>query len=196
MRLILASASPRREELLRQVGLECEVIPSGISEDITPAAPHDYEFLVRELALGKARWVARGIDNGLVIGADTVVVLGHRILGKPGSPEEAGNMLRELSGKPHQVLTGIAVVKAGSNVYRTDCEVTRVYFRRLEEREIEAYVESGEPMDKAGAYGIQGLGAVLVERIEGCYFNVVGLPLARLTQVLRGFGVNVLGGGD
>lgn len=144
------------------------------------------------LALGKAREVAGRLGHGLVIGADTVVILSGATLEKPADAAEAREMLAALSGRWHEVYTGLALVDGLTGIARIGHERTRVKFRRLLPGEIEAYVGSGEPLDKAGAYGIQGLGAVLVERIEGCYTNVVGLPLARLISMLREFGVEVL----
>ena len=127
--------------------------------------------------------MAEKVEDGLVIGADTVVVLGDEILGKPASREEAEEMLACLSGRTHRVVTGLAVVDAGSKRFVLSHETTEVTFRRLTRAEIASYVASGEPMDKAGAYGIQALGSLLVEAIRGCYFNVVGLPLARLAKM-------------
>jgi septum formation protein len=177
--------------LLSQLGLSFTVIPPRLEEEGylggEPAGA------VRLLALAKARSAAEGLEAGLVIGADTVVVLEEEVMGKPSGPEEAGEMLRRLSGATHRVLTGVAVLNAADGEALVDHEETLVTFRRLRPEEIEAYVASGEPLDKAGAYGVQGLGAVLVRRIEGCYFNVVGLPLARLAEMLAHFGVKVLG---
>jgi len=191
--LILASASPRREALLAQVGLPFRVQPSGVSEQGAVDAEDPAAF-VEQAARAKADEVAARLGDGLVLGADTVVVVGSQVLGKPDSAAQARDMLRCLSGVTHRVYTGLALVQVeGGRVTRrrTAHEVTGVTMRRLDEREIEGYVATGEPLDKAGAYGIQGRGAVLVERIEGCYFNVVGLPLARLAAMLQEFGVSV-----
>lgn len=188
--IYLASSSPRRRDLLSQVGLSFTVIPSRLREE---AAEDDPRALVRTLALAKAREVAGSLDRGLVIGADTVVVLGEEVLGKPGSSEEAREMLRRLSGATHRVLTGVAVVEAASQEALVDHEETLVTFRPLTEEEIEFYVASGEPMDKAGAYAAQGLGSLLIRRIEGCFYNVVGLPLVRLGEMLAHWGVRLLG---
>lgn len=188
--IYLASSSPRRQMLLAQIGLPFTTIPSNIQENVPeddPAGGVEY------LALAKARQVARGLASGLVIGADTVVVLGKEVLGKPSSAEEAKDMLLRLSGATHRVLTGLAVVEAGSGEALVGHEETLVTFRHLTEEEIAHYVASGEPMDKAGAYGAQGLGAVLIRRVEGCYYNVVGLPLARLAEMLAHWGVRILG---
>ncbi|MHB1421231.1 MAG: Maf family protein [Bacillota bacterium] len=187
--ILLASASPRRQQLLEQLGLDFRVIVSDVEEHSNGGRPLD---IVQQLALAKAVSVADGLTDGLVIGADTIVVLGERVLGKPSSPAEAATMLRLLSGCTHQVVTGVAVVDAATSRTLVDAETTSVFFRNLSEDEIEGYVASGEPLDKAGAYGIQGLGALLVKEIHGCYYNVVGLPLVRLAEMLKYFGVRVL----
>lgn len=189
MKLILASQSPRRKELLEKLGLDFEVVVSKAEEDLQEDDP---VLLAEKLALKKARLVAGQQPEGLVIGADTVVALGGTILGKPKSKEEARKMLQLLSGKTHRVITGVALVEAPQGRARVDHEITQVSFRPLEPEEIEAYLQTGEPLDKAGAYGIQGLGGLLVERIEGCYSNVVGLPLTKLYLMLREFGIRVL----
>lgn len=186
MELILASGSPRREMLLRQIGLNFEVEPSGADETIPGGAPPDE--LAEKLAVDKAKLVASQRSSGLVIGADTVVVLDGRPLGKPEDGAGAAEMLRALSGREHQVITGIAVVDAASGQVLSDAVVTAVRFAPLSEAVIARYVATGEPMDKAGAYGIQGFGALLIEGIDGCYFNVVGLPLRRLAELLAEFG--------
>lgn len=185
-RLILASQSPRREALLRQAGLEFEISPSDVeerlSETLSPAEAAE------TLALEKARWVAARLSEGLVIGADTVVVVGRQILGKPAGAEDARAMLGLLSGREHEVITGIAVVDAGSGRSRSDSVTTAVSFAPLSQEIIDRYVATGEPLDKAGAYAIQGFGALLIEGIQGCYNNVVGLPLRRLAEMLGEFG--------
>lgn len=187
-KLILASASPRRKDLLRQIGLDFEIIPSTVDEKIDEVEPAK---LVMELALLKAKDVASRVE-GLIIGADTIVVDGKTILGKPRSTAEAKEMLHALSGRRHQVMTGVAVVDSESGRDWVDIEITEVAFRELLPEEIERYVASGEPMDKAGAYAIQEKGALFVEGIEGCFFNVVGLPLLKTVQLLGKAGVNVL----
>jgi septum formation protein len=193
MRLILASASPRRAEILRDAGIEFETRPVNLDESVRhgePPAKH-----VKRLAQEKALAASRGIrDNALVIGADTAVVVGRRILGKPKSREDARRMLRLLSGRKHRVLTGLAVLRVASTtrarggprsrLLGCEVEATDVWFAPLSPREIHEYVASGEPDDKAGAYAVQGRGGRFVTRIEGCYFNVVGLPLARLYRML------------
>ncbi|NLG84394.1 MAG: septum formation inhibitor Maf [Firmicutes bacterium] len=190
--LILASSSPRRAALLSGLGLTFRVVPSSFEERHEGARPEDPTRLVESLALGKAREVAERIGHGLVLGADTVVILAGEILEKPLDAAEARRMLVKLSGRWHEVYTGVAVVAAEEGRFRVAHERTRVKFRRLAPEEIEAYVRTGEPMDKAGAYGIQGRGALLVERIHGCYTNVVGLPLVKTALLLREFGLRIL----
>jgi len=149
---------------------------------------------VEAAARAKALSVAQRLPGGtLVIGADTVVLLGRRLLGKPRNPGEAISMLRALSGRVHRVVTAVAVLRAGQGPGQVAHDQTRVRFLALNDEEIAGYVSSGEPLDKAGAYGIQGLGALLVERVEGCYFNVVGMPLTLLHGMLRSFGWDLLG---
>ena len=180
MELILASASPRRSELMAQVGWKFRIKATDVAEEISSVLP--VAEAVAELALRKAR--ACCVESGLIIGADTVVVLGDQIMGKPGSAVEAREMLATLSGKCHRVITGVAVLNAATGDSWAEAEETMVRFRSLTGEEIEGYVKCGEPLDKAGAYGIQGKGALLVEGIEGCYFNVMGLPLNRLARML------------
>lgn len=190
MNIILASASPRRAELLKQIGLSFTIQISNVQENfIEGLTVQDW---VQKIACKKAEDVAANLESGLVIGADTVVVKDNQILGKPKGIKDAVEMLNFLSGSSHQVMTGIALVNTMNNEKLTDIEITTVNFRQLSQQEIRAYVASGEPMDKAGSYGIQGLGALLVEGINGCYFNVVGLPLTKLAQALKKFGVEVL----
>lgn len=196
IRIVLASASPRRSELLRQIGLGFEVVTSDIDESNKMNLSADE--LVKHLAYEKALHVAQKVarrekdpNRCLVIGADTIVV-NDSILGKPGDRDEAVRMLKTLSGNWHEVMTGIAVIDTKDFRNVKSFETTRVKLKELSEDTILAYVNSKEPMDKAGAYGIQGKGALLVERIEGCYFNVVGLPLARLADLLKSFGVSIL----
>ena len=187
--IILASASPRREQLLRQVGYEFQVLPSLAEEDNSAALPPDE--LVQTHARAKAWAVARQVAPAdVVIGADTVVVLDGKVFGKPGSAAQACRMLRELSGRTHSVWSGIAIVTEG----RCLCAAveTRVTLGLLSEAQIERYVATGEPLDKAGAYAVQGIGAVFVEKIDGCYFNVVGLPLNALARLLSEVGVALL----
>jgi len=181
--IVLASASPRRVTLLRQVGLAFTVADPGPDRGWPGQAEPRHG--VRALALEKARRVAARRPEALVIGADTVVVARGERLGKPTGEGEALEMLRRLQGRTHEVWTGLAIVRGGEQ--RTAAEVTKVQFARLDDAELRAYVRTGEPLDKAGAYGIQGLAAQFVRRIEGDYGNVVGLPLARLRQLLKEF---------
>lgn len=187
--IILASASPRREELLSLMFREFRVIPSGFDESQVPTELPPPEHVVCS-ALEKARDVAQYSPGSLVIGADTIVVVEGSILGKPTGPADAARMLRNLSGRTHQVYTGVAVTRDG--IERTGYECTNVTFRELTDAMISRYVASGEPLDKAGAYAIQGKGAVLITSVNGCYANVVGLPVYRLSTLLEDFGVEVL----
>ena len=190
MNLILASASPRRRELLTQIGVKFEIKISDVEEVMDSSL--SAEAQVQSLALQKAQAVATSLNEGWVLGADTVVVNNGVLLGKPRNETEAKEMLDSLSGKWHQVMTAVALVDAsGEQQTWTSVEITNVKFRDLTEKDIAAYVATGESMDKAGAYGIQGYGALLVERIEGCYNNVVGLPLQLVAAGLRTWGVNL-----
>lgn len=192
MSIILASQSPRRRQLLGQIGLDHFIVRPARGEEIMDPALSPAQ-LVEELSRQKAREVAGASDPGdLVIAADTVVAIDGRVLGKPHDREEACAMLSALSGREHTVYTGVTVCR--DDRILTQHEATQVRFRPLSPREIQAYVDSGEPMDKAGAYGVQELGALLVEGIRGDYFNVVGLPLCRLGQMLSQFGVELLAG--
>jgi len=187
--IILASISPRRRELLAQIGLAFTVAPADVDERLRPGeAPKDY---AKRLAREKARAAAGQADNAIVIAADTIVVVGGTVLGKPTDAEDARRMLTELSGREHEVVTALAVMDASTGRTSVRTSVTRVWFRALTAREIDAYVATREPLDKAGAYGIQERGALLVERIEGCYSNVVGLPLSLLGEMLRDFGISL-----
>ncbi|NMA63746.1 MAG: septum formation inhibitor Maf [Syntrophomonadaceae bacterium] len=190
-RIILASESPRRSCLLQSLGLKFEIYRPQLDEDgIRGDSPWQ---LVEKLARAKAQAVANEVSSGVIIAADTVVVLDNKVLGKPRDESEAAAMLARLSDRKHQVITGVCVIDQESGRLLTASEITRVYFRALSMEEIAAYVSTGEPLDKAGSYGIQGLGALLVERIEGCYYNVVGLPLFRLHLMLKEVGINILG---
>ena len=179
--IVLASASPRRAELLRQIGLEFRVLPSQINEPDIKNHPIE---AVKHIAYRKAEVVADQLESGLVIGADTTVVANQAIIGKPASYQQAIDSLKKLSGCRHQVMTGVALIDVSQKTEMVWSETTSVFFRQLHNEEIEAYVANGEANDKAGAYGIQGEAATFVNRIEGCYFNVVGLPLASLTENL------------
>ncbi|HJC40630.1 MAG TPA: septum formation inhibitor Maf [Candidatus Intestinimonas pullistercoris] len=189
MGLILASGSPRRRQLLEQIGLTFVVRSSDVDESVSPGLTPAQ--VVESLSARKGEAVAAEAAPGdLVLSADTVVALDGAILGKPRDRAEAEAMLTALSGRTHQVYTGVTLLQDGRRL--TGHEVTAVTFRPLSPGEIAAYVSTGEPMDKAGAYGIQGLGALLVERLEGDYFNVMGLPLCRLGEMLAQFGVRPL----
>lgn len=188
--IVLASASPRREALLALVGLPCVVRPAPHHAEPLSFEGGDPTHHVESAALAKAAAVAAEHPDSLVLGADTLVVVGERALGKPSSPGDAVTMLRALSGQIHLVYTGLALVRG--QVRRVGHEVTEVDMRPFDEDEIAAYVATGEPRDKAGGYGIQGKGALLVRSITGDYYNVVGLPLARLGEMLKEFGVRAL----
>ncbi|NLB40664.1 MAG: septum formation inhibitor Maf [Clostridiales bacterium] len=184
-KLILASASPRRKELLDQVGIKYEVIPSSVEEHIddidgTPAEKAE------KLAYLKAKDVATSLNDCLVLGADTIVVIGNEIIGKPIDLDDAKRMLIKLSGKEHKVITGVALIDTNKNVEVISHETTSVKFRELTSKMIDSYLATQEPMGKAGAYAIQGFGALLIEGIHGCYSNVVGLPLTRLSKMVEG----------
>jgi len=181
--LVLASQSPRRREILTQAGLSFTVRVSGVEElRRSGESPEDY---VLRLSRDKARAVEAAPDE-YVLAADTIVVVDSAVLEKPRSVEDAAAMLRLLSGRAHTVLTGVCLLHGGRE--ESQVEATRVFFSRLTEAEIAAYCASGEPMDKAGAYAIQGLASKFIERIEGCYFNVVGLPVSLVYRLLRAAG--------
>lgn len=187
--IILASSSARRREMLRELGLKFRIVVPEIDE----SAEKFYPGLTQELALKKALAVALRVAPGsLVIAADTLVVQGSVIYGKPRDRDDARRMLSMLSGRSHEVYTGLCLLVSGA----ADCfsaeERTAVTFRTLLATEIEAYLDTGEPFDKAGGYGIQGVGRLLVERIEGCFFNVIGLPIGRLNDFFQELGLNLL----
>ena len=189
MKVVLASASPRRLALLEQVGIKAKVCPADFDEEAGGA--ETAQAVALHNALGKCRAVAAKLGDAVaVVAADTIVVIDEAILGKPRNKLEAVAMLTSLSGRSHQVLTGVAVRYQGKEIAKV-C-ATKVCFRQLTEAEIAAYVATGELLDKAGAYGIQGKGALLVEKIEGCYNNVVGLPLTMLYSMLKELGVSMI----
>ena len=191
-RLILASASPRRAVLLSQIGLTFEVRPSDVVEPpLSMYSNKSANEITRELALMKAKAIAQDCNDGVIIGADTLVSLEGELLGKPADDADALRMLTHLSGTCHEVVTGVALIDAATGRDSVWSETTQVYFRELSRTEITAYIATGEASDKAGAYGIQERGAAFVQRIEGCYFNVVGLPLASLVEHLSDFQSNV-----
>lgn len=183
--IILASASPQRKKLLEQIGLEVTIITPDISEE------RDVDISVEEwvcrLALAKAESVAKRFRSGIILGADTVVVLGNKIFRKPRNEEEAKNMLRELSGTTHQVITGLALIDVLTQKSLVEYVTTEVTMKKLSEAQIAGYVITKEPLEKAGGLCIQGRGAQFIEKINGCYTNVIGLPLAKLTDMLAQF---------
>lgn len=187
--IILASASPRRRELLSRIFSKYDIIPSNFDESDVPNGIAPYELVIY-LAKMKARDVAKNHADSLVIGADTIVVADDIILGKPKDSNDAANMLKQLSGREHEVITGICVIYGGKEM--CSYERTSVRFRELSNQTISRYISTGEPMDKAGAYAIQGYGSVLIESISGCFFNVVGLPLYKLSKTLENFGISPL----
>jgi len=187
MRLILASGSPRRAEILQSAGLPFTVMSSAVDE--TPIPGESAQEMVKRLAFTKAELVAaRAVGPAIVIAADTVVVLDNTIFGKPRTTEDARQMLEKLSGRTHAVITGVALIRLPDVERREFQEMTHVQFGALDEEEITRYLASGEPFDKAGAYAIQGRAGRYISRVEGCYYNVVGLPLARLCVALADLG--------
>jgi septum formation protein len=189
MKLVLASTSPQRAEVLQAAGFSFQVLSSAVDE--TPVPGETPQNLVLRLALAKAELVAaRAVGAVIVLAADTIVELEGRAFGKPRSTEDAREMLEQLSGRTHEVHTGVALIRLPDAENREAVETTLVTFARLERREILEYLASGEPFDKAGAYAIQGHAGRFITRIEGCYFNVVGLPLARVYALMRELGWN------
>jgi len=190
--VVLASSSPRRRELLEKTGLKFVVDAAGINEDhgrrMRPAG------LAKIISLEKAKAVAGRHPGSVIIAADTFGMLGGRLLGKPRDAEEARDMLKRMGGRRHRVVTGFTILDTETGKTVSKAVETRVYFRKLGKEEIAAYVRTGEPLDKAGAYAIQGLGAQLVEKIEGDYYNVIGLPLSALARELNKFSVNLPSG--
>lgn len=187
MKLILASSSPRRAEILRNAGLNFSVLSSAVDE--TPYPGEEPAALVQRLANTKADLVtARTVGSSIILAADTVVVLDGKILGKPRSTENARDMLQQLSGRTHSVLTGVTLVRLPDAERRQFTESTLVQFRPIADDELSAYLATEEPYDKAGAYAIQGQAGRYIPRIEGCYFNVVGLPLSRVLTELKSLG--------
>ena len=185
--IILASASPRRKELLERTGLKFVVDARDFEEDLSLRIPA--RRLARYLSCEKAKAVAEKYKNAIIIAADTIISLDDKVFGKPHTNSEAIKMLNILNGRDHDVITGFTIMDTGEGQSVSRSVVTKVYFRKMTIREIEAYVRTGEPLDKAGAYAIQGIGAAMVKKIEGDYNNVVGLPVDALMKVLRKFGV-------
>src|SRR4030043_132770 len=189
-KIILASGSPRRKELLEKIGLKFEVESSNYEEDIYPGLqPHD---VAQKISLKKAGIVASKHKNVVIIAADTFIVFDGQILGKPSTANESRKMLQKLNGKSHSVITGFSVIDTAKNKTLSRSVETIVFLKKLTPSEIDTYVKSKEPLDKAGGYAIQGLGAVIVDRIEGDYLNVAGLPLSALTEALKEFGIHIL----
>ena len=187
MKLVLASSSPRRAQILRDAGFDFTIQPANVDESLAPGEA--VEAYVARIAQAKARAVAgRALADGtpaIVIAADTVVVAGKQILPKPKDAEDARRMLRLLNATTHEVLTGLFVIRAYDGISFAHLERTRVEFIRISDIDIDAYIQTKEPFDKAGAYGIQGIGGRFVRKVDGCYFNVMGLPLSRLWEILR-----------
>ena len=186
-KVILASTSPRRRVLLEKTGLMFEAISSDYEEDMTLTLPP--KELAIHLSFGKAKAVVEKYPDAIIIAADTFVVFQDSVLGKPHTPHNARIMLRMLSGNAHSVITGFTILEGPEGRRYSDTTQTNVYFKKLTDTEIDAYVASGEPLDKAGAYAIQGLGGELIEKIEGDYLSMVGLPVPAVMEVLKKFGV-------
>jgi nucleoside triphosphate pyrophosphatase len=190
MKLILASASPRRAQILGDAGMRCEIVRANVSE--RRKRGETARSMTRRLALAKAQAVVSTLGSkpspGIVVGADTIVEVNGELLGKPRSPAAAREMLRKLSGRTHRVMTSIAAIRLPDRAAVTATETTRVRFAALTADEIAQYVATREPLDKAGAYAVQGIGGRFIEGIDGCYFNVVGLPLARLYHIMIDLG--------
>jgi septum formation protein len=191
MRIVLASKSPRRREILDNIGVEFDIVESNADEVFDPCmGPCD---IVKHLALIKAQSAAQDIKyDALVIGADTIVYADSIVMGKPENEEQSFEMLKKLSGKWHNVYSGICVKDTSSGTYYDDYDVTAVKIKHLSDEDIHRYINTKEPLDKAGSYAIQGIGSLIVERIDGCYFNVVGLPVFKLSCIMEKFWVNLL----
>jgi len=190
-KIILASQSPRRKMLLRLFDIEFQCHPADIDEQFRLG--EDPRDAVRRIAQSKAEYVSKMLGHDLIIGVDTVVVCDGKVMGKPRDEEDAYQKLSTLRGRQHEVITAICIKDAESGIVEIQDEITKVYLRYISDQEIRAYIATGEPMDKAGAYAIQGTGAVFIEKIEGCYFNVVGLPLKNLYLMLQRQDINLLG---
>ena len=189
-KIILASSSDRRKELLTRLGIKYTAMPSKIDED-----GYDYEHpdkLVQELSLAKASNVANVVENALIIAADSVVAHDNKILGKTEDEEDAKRMLQLLENDKHEVFTGLALISADDEMHFLDYDVTEVFMRKVEKEEIERYIKTGEPMDKAGSYGIQGKGGIFVNKIVGSYFTVMGLPIHLLSMALKSFSIEII----
>lgn len=188
-RIILASNSSGRKELLKQIGLDFEVIPSDYEENMNLKLSNNQ--LAKTLAMGKAEDVAHKIKKGIVIASDTFAVSQGKRIGKPKNKADAKKILKEISGKKVKIYSGIAVIDVSKNKKITDCEITDVKIKKLTPKEINGYIKTGEPLDKAGAFAIQGMGAVLIEKINGCHSNVIGLPLRNLYRNLKKLQIDI-----
>jgi septum formation protein len=189
-KIILASKSKQRKKLLEIIGLDFEIEKSDYIEDMTEKLPA--RKLAQKLALGKATDVAQKHKNAIIIGADTFVILGKEFLGKPRAPQKAKEMLKKISGKKHKLITGIAIIDTQKNKTFTDYEITEVWFKKMSNKEIEEYIKTGEPLDKAGGYAIQKLGCLFIKKINGGYTNVIGLPINKIYEYLLKLEVNIL----
>lgn len=188
-KIILASTSPRRRELAKTMGLDFQVVPSGYEEDMNlKLSPPE---LAKTLAYGKAKDVAQRFKEGIVIGVDTFVVFNGKKLGKPKTEQEAFNMLKSFSGKKQKVYSGVALIDCKTGKTIKDYEVTTLKFRKMNDKEIQSYIKTGEAMDKAGSYAIQGLSSIFIEKINGCYHNIVGFPIYNIYKNLTKLGVNI-----
>lgn len=189
-KIILASKSPRRKQLLKSIKLKFEVVVSNLNEDLI--VEKNPKKLVEKISKQKAKTVAKKHKNAIIIAADTIVVLDGGIIGKPGSKKEAIEILKKLSNRSHEVITGFTVLDSKTKKIVTKSVVSKVYFKKLTEKEILVYVETGEPMDKAGAYGVQDRAGAFIEKIEGDFFNVVGLPIFNVCKALLKFDINII----
>lgn len=189
-KIILASASPRRKALLKQIGLGFEVVVSNFEEKIEGNLKPNK--LAEFFSKGKAKDVAKDYEDAIIIAADTFVALNNEIFGKPKTPDLARKMLKKLSEKAHSVITGFTILDTKTKRSITRSIETKVYFKKLTNKEIDEYIKTGEPLDKAGAYAAQEIGSIFVEKIDGDFFNVVGLPIFALTQELKKFGIKIL----
>lgn len=189
-KIILASSSNRRKELLTRLGVQFTVMPSKLDE-----SGYDEDFpanLVQQIASDKATKVAGFLENALIIAADTIVVFNEEILGKPENKQEAFDMIKMLNNTKHKVYTGLAIISVDDKIHYIDYDMTEVSMRKIDDEEIERYIQTGEPMDKAGAYGIQGKAGIFVEKIFGSYFTVMGLPIHKLSLALKSFGIEII----
>jgi septum formation protein len=188
--IILASTSPRRKEILAKTKLPFIVVPSKYEEDMTLQMPPIE--LAKHLSLGKAKSVANDYKDAIIIGADTFVVFKNKLLGKPKNDQQAREMLQMLRGNENDLITGVTIIDTLNNKEKSFHEISRVFMKDISDEMIDSYIKTGEPLHMAGAYSIQEIGAIFIDRIEGDFFNAMGLPLARLAEELKGFGVNVL----